>query len=160
MARLTSLGYTRHDFDRMLFCLYDHDGQLLSLVMCYVDDFFVESTEKITTLLSCLASFDGANVHIFLRMKPRPSRARSSNLSRTPRADLFSKSPCRSSSTQLRHISYQEGRLQKGELLTPSKQREFRSIAGFFNGLDLKHDPMCRQQFPFAIMVSGPLPTT
>ena len=27
-------------FDRMLFCLYGKDGQLINLVMCYVDNFF------------------------------------------------------------------------------------------------------------------------
>lgn len=36
---LKSSGYIQHDFGKMLFCKYD-GGSIISLVMCYVDDFY------------------------------------------------------------------------------------------------------------------------
>ena len=37
--RLKSIGYIQHDFDKMRFCKYDGNS-VISLVLCYVDDFY------------------------------------------------------------------------------------------------------------------------
>ena len=39
IGRLRSTGYRQRDFDKMMFCKYDSDGNLQSAVNCYVDDF-------------------------------------------------------------------------------------------------------------------------
>ena len=140
VARLTALGYVRHDFDRMLFCLYGKDGQLISLVMCYVDDFFgIHREDHDPTDL--FGKFRWGERSYFVENESKTFKGKELTFVKNSKGRFVLKITMQKFLDTVETYQLPRGRLQKGELLTASEQQEFRSIAGCLQWLGSQARP-------------------
>ena len=140
VARLTELGYRRHDFDRMLFCLYDSNNQLVSLVMCYVDDFFGIHREDHNPE-ELFNKFRWGERSYFVENEPKTFKGKQLTFVKNDKGRFVLNITMQKFLNTIDSYQMPRGRLQKSDLLTSDEQREFRSIAGCLQWLGSQARP-------------------
>ena len=140
VGRLTSLNYVRHDFDRMLFLKYDNNNQIISLIICYVDDFFGIHREDYE-IAEVHEKFKWGELQYFEIDKPQTFKGKELcyKLNKENRVTLHI--------TMTKFLETVEpyvmpkGRLKQPEVLSADEQKEFRSIAGCLQWLGSQARP-------------------
>lgn len=140
VARLTELGYRRHDFDRMLFCLYDSNNELVSIVMCYVDDFLGAHREDHNPE-ELFNKFRWGERSYFAENEPKTFKGKELTFVKNDKGRFVLNITMQKFLDTVDSYQMPRGRLQKSELLTAEEQREFRSIAGCLQWLGSQARP-------------------
>ena len=137
--RLKSLGYVQHDFDRMLFMKYDHHGDVISLVMCYVDDFFGihRSDYEVSELHQ---QFKWGELRYFEDGIMQTFKGKELCFLKNSEGRYTLKVTMTKFLETVEPYVLPKGRMQKDPILSP-EQREFRSIAGCLQWLGSQARP-------------------
>lgn len=138
--RLLGINYKQHDFDKMMFCKYDANGDLQSAVMCYVDDFFgIHRSDYEIQELHDL--FKWGELRYFQPGVPQTFKGKELCFAES-KAGRFTLNITLSKFLEtVDPYVLPKGRMQKPEKLTESEQREFRSIAGCLQWLGSQARP-------------------
>ena len=127
--RLLKLNYVQHSFDRMLFLKRDQKGEIISLIMVYVDDFLgtyrsdynIEEVKSAFTWGS-YSTMEPGETYTFkgkqLRFKERVPGRFVLEINQKEFIDGMQGGKLR------------KGRVGSDDLLTPEERAEFRSVAG------------------------------
>ena len=138
--RLTELGYERHDFDKMLFCLHNDKEELISVVMCYVDDFYGVHREDYDPK-ELFDKFRWGEKSYFIENEPKTFKGKELTFVKNDQGRFVLKITMTKFLETVEPYQLPRGRLQKPEVLTADEQREFRSIAGCLQWLGSQARP-------------------
>ena len=141
VGRLTSLSYVRHDFDRMMFLKYDNNNnQIISLIICYVDDFFGIHRQDYE-IAEVHEKFKWGELQYFELDKPQTFKGKELcyKLNKENRVTLHI--TMRKFLETVEPYVLPRGRLKQPEVLTAEEQKEFRSIAGCLQWLGSQARP-------------------
>ena len=140
IGRLKKIGYIQHDFDKMLFCLYDDNNQIQSLVMCYVDDFFgiYREDHQIKQLHD---QFKWGELRYFEPDEPLTFKGKELCFTKNELGRFKLRVTMKKFLETVEPYVLPKGRMQKPPTLSSDEHREFRSIAGCLQWLGSQARP-------------------
>ena len=139
-ARLMKLNYKKHDFDKMLYYLVNSKGEVISLVMVYVDDFLGIHREDHDPS-ELFHKFRWGEKGYFLEGQPRTFKGKELTFIKNDKGRFILKITMKKFLDTVDSYKLPRGRLQQDEVLTAAEQREFRSIAGCLQWLGSQSRP-------------------
>ncbi|CAE7834550.1 RE1 [Symbiodinium sp. CCMP2592] len=128
IARLVSLGYRQHSFDKMVFMKFGPDGHLISLIIVYVDDFLGTYREDYD-VTEVHKAFKWGALHDFKLNEALTFKGKQLTLKENAAGRIYLH-VCQRDFLD----SMSAGRVPKGadltSFLTADQKAEFRSVAG------------------------------
>lgn len=140
VGRLTSLNYVRHDFDRMLFLKYDDCNEIMSLIICYVDDFYGIHRQDYD-IGEVHQKFKWGELQFFEIDKPQTFKGKELCYKLNKENRVVLHISMKKFLETVEPYELPRGRMKQPEVLTPDEQKEFRSIAGCLQWLGSQTRP-------------------
>ena len=140
IGRLKKIGYIQHDFDKMLFCLYDDNNQIQSLVMCYVDDFFGIHRDD-HQIKELHEQFKWGELRYFEPEQPQTFKGKELCFTKNNLGRFTLRVTMKKFLETVEPYVLPKGRMQKPPTRSQDEHREFRSIAGCLQWLGSQARP-------------------